>query len=113
AYMSPEQAMGSEVDARTDIYALGCVLYEMLAGEPPHTGPTAQAIIARRFTESPRPLRAVRELVPEAVERAATTALAKSPADRFQTAAEFAQALAPVSMSVTAPVVPARRQRFP
>jgi serine/threonine-protein kinase len=113
AYMSPEQAMGSEVDGRSDVYALGCVLYEMLAGEPPHTGPTAQAIITRRFTETPRPLRTMRELVPEAVEQAVVTALAKSPADRFQTVAEFARALATPSISVPAPAVLTLRQRLP
>ncbi len=87
AYMPPEQAAGDrDLDARTDVYALGCVLYEMLAGEPPFTGPTAQAIIAKRFG-APAPLiRVVRETVPLAVERAIDRALAKSPADRFGTA---------------------------
>jgi serine/threonine-protein kinase len=95
AYMSPEQAAGERViDHRSDIYSLGCVLYEALAGEPPFTGPTAQAVIARRFTETPRPLREVRETVPANVERAVAKALAKSPADRFGSAAEFARALA-------------------
>jgi eukaryotic-like serine/threonine-protein kinase len=94
AYMSPEQASGGTVDARTDVYSLGSVLYEMLAGEPPFTGPSAQAMIARRFTETPRPLSEVRETVPEGVERAVAKALAKSPADRFGTAAEFGKALA-------------------
>jgi serine/threonine-protein kinase len=95
AYMSPEQAAGERtIDLRSDIYSLGCVLYEALAGEPPFTGPTAQAVIARRFTETPRPLREVRETVPASVERAVAKALAKSPADRFGSAAEFARALA-------------------
>jgi serine/threonine-protein kinase len=95
AYMSPEQAAGErEVDARTDIYALGCVVYEMLAGEPPFTGPTAQAITARRMSEPARPLRRTRETVPEPVERAVAKALARVPADRFATAAGFARALA-------------------
>jgi TolB-like protein/Tfp pilus assembly protein PilF len=94
AYMSPEQATGErELDGRSDIYSLGIVLYEMLAGEPPFGGATAQAMIARRFTETARPLRTVRETVPEAVDQAVTKALAKAPADRFQTAAEFAKAL--------------------
>jgi serine/threonine-protein kinase len=94
AYMSPEQAAGDrDLDARTDVYALGCVLYELLAGEPPFTGPTAQAILAKRFG-APAPLiRVVRETVPLAVERAIDRALAKSPADRFGTAGEFAKAL--------------------
>ncbi len=94
AYMSPEQSAGDrELDGRSDIYSLGVVLYEMLAGEPPFTGPTSQAIIARRLTETPRPLRLVRETVPDALERAVMKALAKAPADRFQNAAEFAHAL--------------------
>jgi serine/threonine-protein kinase len=104
AYMSPEQAVGDKgIDARSDIYSLGTVLYEMLAGETPFAAPTAQATIARRFTESPRPLRLVRETVPEAVAAAVARALAKSPADRFATAAEFARALdAPAETSAPA-----------
>ncbi len=94
AYMSPEQASGERmVDARTDIYALGSVLYEMLAGEPPFTGPTAQLIIARKFTETPRPLRSVRETLPAATDSVVSRALARAPADRFASAAEFARAL--------------------
>jgi len=94
SYMSPEQASGEqEIDARTDLYSLASVLYEMLAGETPFTGPTAQAIITRRFTEEPRPLRAVRPGVPESVERAVATALARVRADRFATVADFARAL--------------------
>ena len=100
-YMSPEQASGArELDARTDVYALATVLYEMLAGEPPFAGPTPQAAVARRFTEAPQPLRQVRETVPEAVEHAVLKALAKAPADRFPSAAEFGRAL-------NAPAVPA------
>jgi serine/threonine-protein kinase len=98
AYMAPEQAGGGMVDARTDLYALGCVLYEMLAGEPPFTGPTAQAITIKRLTDSVPSVRRVRETVPEAVELALTRALSKIPADRFATASELAHAL-------TAPVV--------
>jgi serine/threonine-protein kinase len=94
AYMSPEQASGGAVDVRTDIYSLGSVLYEMLAGEPPFTGPTAQAIMARRFSEPVRPLRAVRETVSAGLEHAVLKALARAPADRFASAAEFSRALA-------------------
>jgi len=93
-YMSPEQAMGErDLDARTDVYALGCVLYEMLTGEPPFSGPSAQAIIAKVMTERPTPPSATRDTVPDAVEEAALTALAKLPVDRFASAAEFAAAL--------------------
>ena len=93
-YMSPEQAMGERaIDARTDIYALGAVTYEMLAGEPPFTGPTAQAIVAQVLTEEPKPLAAQRRSVPEHVDAAVATALEKLPADRFGTAAEFAAAM--------------------
>ena len=96
SYMSPEQATGErEVDARSDIYSLGCVLYEMLAGEPPHTAPTVQALMRRVVTEKPRPLVEVRETVPEHVADATEQALAKLPADRFATAGAFAQALQP------------------
>ena len=93
-YMSPEQAMGERaIDARADIYALGAVTYEMLAGDPPFTGSTTQAIVAKVMTERPQPLSTVRDTVPPAVERAVLRALAKLPADRFTTAAEFAAAL--------------------
>ena len=93
-YMSPEQATGDRaIDGRTDIYSLGAVLYEMLTGEPPHVGTTAQAVIARLMTEKPRPVRVTRETVPEHVELAVEIALAKLPADRFATASEFAHAL--------------------
>ena len=93
-YMSPEQAMGERaVDARADVYALGCVLYEMLTGEPPFTGPTAQAIVARVLTDAPRSLRAQRQTIPAHVEAAVHKALQKLPADRFATAADLATAL--------------------
>jgi len=93
-YMSPEQAMGErEITAKSDVYALGCVLYEMLTGEPPFTGPTAQAIVARVMTEEPRSLTLQRRTVPRHVEAAVHRALAKLPADRFATAAGFADAL--------------------
>ena len=93
-YMSPEQAMGErEITARSDVYALGCVLYEMLIGEPPFTGPTAQAIVAKVMTAEPVTLTGQRKSIPPHVEAAVFTALEKLPADRFATAAEFAGAL--------------------
>ena len=93
-YMSPEQAMGERtLDARTDVYALGCVLYEMLTGDPPFQGSSAQAVVAKVMTEKPAPIRGFRDTVPEQVEAAALVALAKLPADRFASAAEFAAAL--------------------
>jgi serine/threonine-protein kinase len=93
-YMSPEQAMGErEITARSDVYALGCVTYEMLTGEPPFTGPTAQAIVAKMMTEPARRLISQRHTIPAPVEDAVLTALEKLPADRFATAAEFSAAL--------------------
>ena len=93
-YMSPEQAMGErDVTARSDIYALGCVLYEMLTGEAPFTGTTAQAIVAKVLTEKPAPIIPRRDRVPPHVEDAVLTALEKLPADRFATAAEFVAAI--------------------
>jgi len=94
-YMSPEQAMGErEITPKADVYALGCVLYEMLLGEPPFTGPTAQAVVAKVMTEKPGPIVARRERVPVNVEDAVFTALEKLPADRYASAAQFAEALA-------------------
>jgi serine/threonine-protein kinase len=124
AYMSPEQASGQrELDARTDVYSLAVVLYEMLAGETPFAAPTAQVMIARRFTETARPIRQAREAVPESVERALQRALARTPADRFATAAEFAAALeagstgetasAPASVPTRTGTLPAARRRPP
>jgi serine/threonine-protein kinase len=93
-YMSPEQANGSpNVDARADIFALGCVFYEMVAGEPPFTGPTPQAIVIRSMTETPRALTTIREGLSPALDAVISKALAKSPADRWQTAQQFADAL--------------------
>ena len=118
AYMSPEQADGaSSVDGRSDLYSLGCVLYEMLTGEVPYTGRTPQAVIAKRVLEPLPHVRTLRASVPEAVEQAINRALAVTPADRFATAAEFAVALAqrltdPGSTSTpTAPQPTAGRRR--
>ncbi len=93
-YMSPEQAMGERAtDARTDVYALGAVTYEMLTGDPPFTGSTVQAIVAKVLTDRPTPIRTTRDTVPAYVEAAVMTALAKLPADRFEGARAFADAL--------------------
>jgi len=93
-YMSPEQAMGGhEVTARSDVYSLGASLYEALTGEPPFTGSTTQAIIARIVTEDPRPLTTQRKTIPPHIEGAVLTALQRLPADRFATAADFGAAL--------------------
>ena len=95
AYMSPEQSLGSDaVDGRSDLYSLGCVLYELLTGEPPYTGPTAQAIVAKRLTDPIPSARRLRETVPPAVDIVLQRLLAKSPADRYATAAELTAALA-------------------
>jgi serine/threonine-protein kinase len=113
-YMSPEQAMGErEITARSDVYALGCVLYEMLTAEPPFTGATAQAVVARVVTEAPRPLQAQRHTIPPHVEAAVLTALEKLPADRFASAADFAAALRnkgyATTTAVPVPSAPARQ----
>jgi serine/threonine-protein kinase len=103
AYMSPEQATGErELDARSDVYSMGTVLYEMLAGEPPFTGATAQALIARRLTEPPRSVRAVRETVSPDLERVVMKALARAPSDRYRTADEFAKDLSAKPSPVSA-----------
>jgi serine/threonine protein kinase len=104
-YMSPEQATGERtLDKRTDIYSLGAVFYEMIAGEPPVTGATAQVMIAKLLTERPVKLRVVRDTVAPGMERAADKALAKIPADRFSSAGEFARALSAATVEEMKPV---------
>jgi len=114
-YMAPEQAMGErEITPKADIYALGCVLYEMLTAEPPFTGATAQAIIARVMTEEPRSLTLQRKTIPPHVEAAVERALQKLPADRFASAAEFGTALADERIqSQGRPAAQQRRARGP
>jgi len=107
-YMSPEQASGDKaIDGRSDIFGLACVLYEMLAGEPPFKGPNPQATLMRRFMGPPRPLRPM-VLIPEHVEAAIVRALAREPAERYATADEFADALAGKATPPAAPAVPPR-----
>jgi serine/threonine-protein kinase len=111
AYMSPEQASGAhKLDGRSDVYSLGCVLYEMLAGEPPYTGPTAQAVLAKKLSEATPRVSVVRERIPSRVEGAIDQALAKAPADRFATAAQFGEVLSVERLSVAAHRTPARRK---
>jgi eukaryotic-like serine/threonine-protein kinase len=93
AYMSPEQAAGDAIDGRSDIYSLGCVLYEMLTGEQPFTGPTAQAVIAKRFVQTPTDVSGLREGVSRIVAKVVQRALARSPIDRFETGASLIAAL--------------------
>ena len=106
-YMSPEQAMGERtIDVRSDIYALGAVTYEMLTGDPPFTGSSVQAIVARVLSEKPTSLHTLRDTIPAGVEHAVLRALAKLPADRFATAAEFATALSDrAGLAVTQPAL--------
>ena len=108
AYMSPEQAAGGAlVDARSDLYSLGCVVYEMLAGEPPFTGPTPQAVIARHLGERPPSVGVVRPSVPADVEQIVQAMLAKAPADRFRSAQELADGLARLGQGSAGAVAPA------
>jgi eukaryotic-like serine/threonine-protein kinase len=113
AYMSPEQAAGSrDLDGRSDLYSLGCVLYEMLAGQPPFTGPTVESLLHQHLTAVAPNITAIRPAVPGWVAAAVQRALAKTPADRFSPVALFAEALAPrdsAAMPAAAPAPPARR----
>ena len=114
AYMSPEQASGeSDVGALSDIYSLGIVLYEMLAGEPPFTGPTSAAVIAKRFTGTAPDVRQARPTVPEPIALAIAQALAIVPADRFATAADFARALASPALSGVTAAAPSPASTSP
>jgi serine/threonine-protein kinase len=106
AYMSPEQAVGEPVDGRSDLYSLGCVLYEMLVGEQPFTGPTVQAVIAKRFVQTPPDVAALREGVPRPVARAVQKALARIPIDRYDTAALFVTSLGEVETAAAKPTAP-------
>jgi serine/threonine-protein kinase len=114
SYMAPEQASGGRIDARTDVYALGCVLYEMLAGEPPFTGSTVQSIIAKRLGQPPPSVRVLRPTVPVAVDQAILRALATLAADRFASAEELVHALdGAVAGAAISPPEPARSGDLP
>ena len=106
AYMSPEQAGGEEVDGRSDQYALACLLFEMLTGHPPFTGPSVQAIIARQMADRPPSLRVARAAVPPLLQRVVERALAKSPADRFPTVWQFGEAIAQAAGGGPLPTLP-------
>jgi serine/threonine-protein kinase len=115
AYMSPEQAAGSkDLDGRSDLYSLGCALYEMLAGQPPFTGPTVDSVVRQHMTATPPSVTVIRPAVPGWVEAALTRCLAKTPADRFRTAQELSEALLGARSAERAPRmrVPWRRSRF-
>ncbi|WP_309671074.1 protein kinase [Gemmatimonas sp.] len=108
AYMSPEQASGEAVDGRSDIYSLGCVLYEMLVGEPPFTGPTVMAVIAKRFVQTPADVTGLREGISRAVARSVQKALARAPMDRYDTAALFLTSLSEMDTVTATPSAPAQ-----
>lgn len=111
-YMSPEQAAGTEeVDARSDLYSLACLAYEMLGGEPPFTGPTPQAVLARHAVDPVPKLETIRPGVPSGVARAIEKALAKVPADRFSTARAFSEAIEKASTDEAIAAEVARRER--
>ena len=111
AYMSPEQASGDrEIDGRTDIYSLASVLYEMLAGRPPFTGPSAHSVIAQRMTGVARPVKSVRSTVPPALDATVAKALERVPGDRYATAADFGAAL---TRSLPGSGGPERRRWWP
>ena len=100
AYVSPEQAAGEvNLDGKSDQYSLACVVYEMLTGERPFSGSSPQAVMAKRFSEVPKPIRSIRSSIPESVERAVTRAMSIETAGRYSSAAQFGQALASGSMS--------------
>jgi tRNA A-37 threonylcarbamoyl transferase component Bud32 len=109
AYMAPEQATGRTVDARTDLYAAGIVLYELLTGRVPFDADTPVAVLIKQSYESPPPPRSLNPALPEAVEAALLRALAKDPADRYQTAAEMVEALERIAAEIER--APARDQR--
>jgi len=112
SYMSPEQATGDEsLDGRSDLYALGCVLYEMLAGQPPFTGPTVESVVHQHLMVPPPPITNLRPTVPVAIAGALARTLAKNPADRFSPAAQFVQALATAPDAGPAPARPAPKSR--
>ena len=112
AYMSPEQATAErELDARSDIYSLGCVLYEMLAGEPPFTGANARIILSKQLSDPVRPVSRIRDRVPPHIDAALATALARAPADRFPDAASFAAALDATDSHASTRVAGAGRRR--